>query len=42
MAEMKYLRERVDTLPTGIVQRVAANLQTSHEIPELSSQSLVF
>jgi hypothetical protein len=40
MAEMKYLRERVDTLPTGPVQGVAASLQTSHEIPEPSSQSL--
>jgi hypothetical protein len=40
MAEMKYLRERVHTLPTGPVQGVAANLQTSHEIPEPSSRSL--
>jgi hypothetical protein len=39
MAEMKYLRERVDTLPAGPVQGVAANLQTSQEVPELSSQS---
>jgi hypothetical protein len=28
MAEMKYLRERVDTLPTGPVQGVATSLQT--------------
>jgi hypothetical protein len=40
MAEMKYLRERVDTLPTGPMQGVAASLQTSNEIPEPSSQSL--
>jgi hypothetical protein len=40
MAEMKYLGERVDTLPTGPMQGVAASLQTSNEIPEPSSQSL--
>jgi hypothetical protein len=40
MTEMKYLRERVDTLPTGPVQGVAASLQTPSEIPEPSSQSL--
>jgi hypothetical protein len=39
MAEM-YLRERVDTLPTGPVQGVAASLQTLQEIPEPRSQSL--
>jgi hypothetical protein len=39
MAEMKYLREMVDTLPTGPMQGVAASLQTSNEIPEPSSQS---
>jgi hypothetical protein len=32
MAEMKYLRERVDTLPAGPVQGVAASLQTSQEV----------
>jgi hypothetical protein len=40
MAEMKYLRERVDTLPTGPIQGVAASLQTSNVIPEPSSQSI--
>jgi hypothetical protein len=40
MAEMKYLRVSVDTLPTGPVQGVAASLQTPQEIPEPSSQSL--
>jgi hypothetical protein len=40
MAEMKYLREMVGTLPTGLVQGVATSLQTSQEIPEPSSQSL--
>jgi hypothetical protein len=41
MAEMKYLRERIHTLPTGPVQGVvAASLQISHEIPEPSSRSL--
>jgi hypothetical protein len=40
MAEVKYLRERVDTLPTGPVQGVATSLQTPQEIPEPSSQSL--
>jgi hypothetical protein len=39
MAEMKYLRESVHTLPTGPVQGVAASLQTSHEIPEPNSRS---
>jgi hypothetical protein len=34
------MRERVDTLPTGPVQGVDTSLQTSHEIPEPSSQSL--
>jgi hypothetical protein len=32
MAEMKYLRESVDTLRTGPVQGVTASLQISHEI----------
>jgi hypothetical protein len=36
---MKYLRERVDTLPTGPGQGVAASLQTSPEVPEPSSQT---
>jgi hypothetical protein len=40
MAEMKYLRERVDTLPAGPVQGVAASLQTSQEVAEPSSQTL--
>jgi hypothetical protein len=40
MAEMKYLRERVDTLPAGPVQGVAASLQTSQEVLEPSSQIL--
>jgi hypothetical protein len=40
MAEMKYLRQRVDTLPTGPIQGVTDSFQTSHEIPEPSSQSL--
>jgi hypothetical protein len=39
MAEMKYLRERMDTLPTGPAQGVAASLQTSPEVPEPSSQT---
>jgi hypothetical protein len=39
MAEMKYLRDGVNTLPTGPAQGVAASLQTSNEIPEPSSQS---
>jgi hypothetical protein len=39
MAEMKYLRERVDTLPMGPAQGVAASLQTSPEVPEPSSQT---
>jgi hypothetical protein len=40
MAEMKYLRERVDALPTGPMQGVTASLLTSNQIPETSSQSL--
>jgi hypothetical protein len=40
MAEVKYLRERVDFLPTGPIQGVATSLQTSNKIPEPSSQSL--
>jgi hypothetical protein len=39
MSEMKYLRERVDTFPTGPVQEVATGLQTSDDIREPSSQS---
>jgi hypothetical protein len=39
MSEVKYLRERVDTLPTGPAQGVAASLQTSQEVPEPSSQT---
>jgi hypothetical protein len=39
MSEMKYLRERLDTLPAGPVQGVAASLQTSQEVPEPSSQT---
>jgi hypothetical protein len=39
MAEMKYLRERVDTLPTGPIQGVATSLHSSREFSELSSQS---
>jgi hypothetical protein len=39
MAEIKYLRKRVDTLPTGPAQEVAASLQTSPEVPEPSSQT---
>jgi hypothetical protein len=39
LAETKYLRKRVDTLPAGPVQGVAASLQTSHEVPEPSSQT---
>jgi hypothetical protein len=40
MAEMKYLMERVDILPTGPVQGVAASLQISQEVPEPISQTL--
>jgi hypothetical protein len=40
MAKMKYLRERVDTLPTGLVQGVAVSLETSQEVPEPSSQTI--
>jgi hypothetical protein len=40
MAEMKYLRERVDTLPAGPVQGVAVSLQTFQEVPEPSSLTL--
>jgi hypothetical protein len=39
MAEMKYLRERVDTLPAGPVHGVAASLQTSPEVPKPSSET---
>jgi hypothetical protein len=39
MTEMKYLRERVDTLPTGPTQGVASSLQSSREFSEPSSES---
>jgi hypothetical protein len=39
MSEMNYLRDRVDTLPTGPIQGVSTGLQTSHNFRETSSQS---
>jgi hypothetical protein len=39
MSEMKYLRERVDTFPTGpVLQGVAAGLLTYNDTREPSSQ----
>jgi hypothetical protein len=39
MSEMKYLRDRVDTLPTGPIQGLSTGLQTSHDFREPSFQS---
>jgi hypothetical protein len=39
MSEMKYLRDRFDTLPTGPVQGVSTGFLTSNDIREPSSQS---
>jgi hypothetical protein len=39
MSEMKYLRDRVDTLPTGPFQGVSTGLQASQDYREPSSQS---
>jgi hypothetical protein len=39
MSEVKYLRDRVEILPTGPTQGVSTGLQTSHDFQEPSSQS---